>query len=324
VVQGANTTSTTIQMPTGFTHGVIHLTSYTSGHQLGSSEVHFYQNLIAPSNLHVVNKSSTTAAFTWNDNSDNETGFKVYQGVYPTPVATLGANVTSYTPTELAPNATYTYKVKAVINNAYNSPLESNVTTTTFTTLADTPTTPNAPTNLHSSSVDKTTATLTWTDNSDNETGFKVYQGTSTTPVATLDANVTSYTPTGLTPDTHYTYKVKAYNSAGESAVATTTFRTLQDIPPFTKAHITSPTNNSTLTSNTMTVTWDKNDASWIYLSVRDLTHKRTLFLRTVTSSTSKSVTVPTHGERIEVRLYSYNPTSHRTENETIYVTAKN
>jgi len=187
-----------------------------------------------------------------------------------------------------------------------------------------TPTVPNTPTNLHASHVDKTTATLTWRDNSNNETGFKVYQGTSTTPVATLGANVRRYTATGLTADTSYTYKVKAYNSAGESAAATTTFRTLQDTPTFTKAHITSPTNNSILTSNTMTVTWDKNDASSIFLQVHDDTHGRNLFSGYVTSSTSKSVPVPTHGENITIIFQSYDALGHIKGTKRLYVTAKN
>jgi len=90
----------------------------------------------------------------------------------------------------------------------------------------ESPTNLHSPTNLEESNIQKTTATFTWTDNSDNETGFKVYQGSSTTPVVTLDANVTSYTATGLTPNTHYTYIVKAYNSTGESGAATIAFRT--------------------------------------------------------------------------------------------------
>src|SRR5439155_14378913 len=85
-----------------------------------------------------------------------------------------------------------------------------------------------APTNLAGTSVSTTQINLTWTDNSTNETGFRVERvsGTSWTVVATLGANVTSYSNTGLTAGTTYTYQVAAYNAAGsrysESTQATT------------------------------------------------------------------------------------------------------
>jgi len=179
---------------------------------------------------------------------------------------------------------------------------------------------PTAPTNLHSSNVDKTTATLTWTDNSNNETGFKVYQDTNTTAVATLEANVTSYTPTELTADTNYTYSVKAYNDAGESNATTTTIKTLSAI--FKKAHLTSPTANSMLSSNTMTVKWNRNSAHRVDLYVYNVTHNKHLFYKTVTGE-SKSVTVPTHGEKIVILMFSYDASGHFKGVEYFYVTAQ-
>ena len=71
--------------------------------------------------------------------------------------------------------------------------------------------------------------TLTWTDNSDNETGFKIERsmdGVSFGEVATTGANVTSYADTGLTVGQQYHYRVAAYNGAGDSGfsnVATAT-----------------------------------------------------------------------------------------------------
>jgi hypothetical protein len=61
---------------------------------------------------------------------------------------------------------------------------------------------------------------LSWTDHSNNETGFKVYRarhGQSFKQIATVGANVTTYADTGLRHSTTYRYRVQAYNSGGNS-----------------------------------------------------------------------------------------------------------
>jgi len=88
------------------------------------------------------------------------------------------------------------------------------------------PTTPPiAPTNLIAAAVSSTEIDLTWTDNSNNETGFQIQRGlTSTGPfttIATAAANATGYTDTGLSPSTTYYYQINATNSAGSSAYTT-------------------------------------------------------------------------------------------------------
>ena len=84
---------------------------------------------------------------------------------------------------------------------------------------------PTAPTNLNTSNVTSNSARLTWSDNSNNETGFKIYRGN--TQIATVGANTTSYNLTGLSANTTYTYTVKAYNTTGTSAATSKTFTTL-------------------------------------------------------------------------------------------------
>ena len=61
---------------------------------------------------------------------------------------------------------------------------------------------------------------LSWTDNSNNETGFKVYRtnhGKAFKEIATVGANVTTYADTGLKASTTYRYRVRAYNGSGNS-----------------------------------------------------------------------------------------------------------
>jgi len=79
--------------------------------------------------------------------------------------------------------------------------------------------TATAPTNLVATNYSSTQNNLAWSDNSNNELGFKVYRAmnssTSYAQVATTTWNTVSYNNTGLTADNTYFYKVVAFNSAG-------------------------------------------------------------------------------------------------------------
>ena len=87
---------------------------------------------------------------------------------------------------------------------------------------------PKKPSNILLTEIRDTSATLKWTDNSNNETGYRIYKGS--TLVATLPANVTSYTINNLTDDTRYTYTIKAFNGSGESSPLTVTFKTAKNL----------------------------------------------------------------------------------------------
>ncbi len=88
--------------------------------------------------------------------------------------------------------------------------------------------TPNAPTSLAATAVSTSQINLSWTDNSGNETGFKIERCTGSgctnfAQIATVSANV--YNNTGLSKNTTYTYRVRAYNAAGNSAYSNTIAR---------------------------------------------------------------------------------------------------
>ena len=81
---------------------------------------------------------------------------------------------------------------------------------------------PAAPSDLTANAVSQTEIDLSWTDNSDNETGFRIYRSETktwkgATPIQEVGANTTSYSDTGLAPGTLYHYWVTAFNSCGES-----------------------------------------------------------------------------------------------------------
>src|SRR5204863_5014203 len=61
---------------------------------------------------------------------------------------------------------------------------------------------------------------LSWTDNASNEDGFQIERsldGVSFSPLASVAANVTIYSDTGLNAATAYSYRVRAYNASGNS-----------------------------------------------------------------------------------------------------------
>jgi uncharacterized repeat protein (TIGR02543 family) len=96
-------------------------------------------------------------------------------------------------------------------------------------------TAPNAPSALTATSSSGSTATLNWTDNSTNETGFKVKRATAAagpyTQVGLTATNIPTYTDTGLSPQTTYYYQVVATNSVGDSTASNTATVTTQ--PPY-------------------------------------------------------------------------------------------
>ncbi|MBI2990002.1 MAG: fibronectin type III domain-containing protein [Candidatus Magasanikbacteria bacterium] len=92
--------------------------------------------------------------------------------------------------------------------------------TSTFTLLDA----PNEPSGVATSTLSTTALLLSWTDNSSIEDHFDVDQstdGTSFTTATTTGANTSTYHFSGLTPNTQYTFRVRAGNSAASSTFAT-------------------------------------------------------------------------------------------------------
>ena len=167
--------------------------------------------------LHISSLTDHSAYLTWNDNANNEDSYKIYD--MHTHIATLSANSTSYHIENLSGDHTYTYYVVP-----YNDAGHTNSDPITFTTL---PSIPNKPTSFRVSNVTSHSAILRWSDNSNNETGFKIYQ--NGVRIAKLGANTTSYAPTNLQSNTHYNYKIVSYNTHGSSTVVSLDITTKDD-----------------------------------------------------------------------------------------------
>jgi len=175
----------------------------------------------APTNLIAIAVSSTQVDLAWTDNANNETGFAIDRsgngGATWSKIGdTAAPNVTTFSDTTVAPNSSYMYRVYAY-NGIGPSGFSLDIT---VSTPAGTP--PVAPSNLLTTNPTSTSLTLTWVDNSLNETGFTVEIATDNgftknLQTITVGANGTSWSFTGLTPRTKYYLRVAAFNGAGAS-----------------------------------------------------------------------------------------------------------
>jgi hypothetical protein len=132
---------------------------------------------------------------------------------------------TSVCPSGLAPATTYYWRVrgKTMMGNAraITGPVWS------FTTAGGVPP-PPAPANLRVTGVTSTTVSLAWDDVAGEE-GYKVERklasasSTAWAQIATTAVNVATYqNTTGLTPNTAYQYRVRAFTTGGNSGYSNT------------------------------------------------------------------------------------------------------
>jgi serine protease len=204
----------------------------------------------APSGLGATAVSSSQINLAWTDNASNEDGFKIERctGIGCsdfTQIATASTNATSYSNTGLSAETAYTYRVRA-----YNAAGDSGYSNTaSATTLA-------APSGLTATAESSSQINLSWTDNSNNEDGFKIERSptgsSSWVQIATVGANVLTYSNTGLSANTTYYYRVRAYNTAGNSSYSNTDSATTF---PLSSLHIGDLDGSSTVAKNNWTAT---------------------------------------------------------------------
>ena len=180
----------------------------------------------APTNLTATTFSSSQINLSWTDNANNENGFKVEQstdGIAFTQIAMLASNTVSFSVTGLAASTTYQYRVVS-FNDAGNSSFSN---TASATTSAAPPALPAAPSTLTAAAISSTRINLAWTDNSNNESGFKIERCknpncTNFAQIAQVGANVTTFADTTVTKNTAYSYRVRAFNAGGNSSYSNT------------------------------------------------------------------------------------------------------
>jgi hypothetical protein len=132
-----------------------------------------------------------------------------------TQIVAVAANITSYTDTGLTTNTTYWYRMRSY-NACTNSPYTVAVSITTAP--------PPAPLNLTAFVADTNQVSLSWNNNYRDVAGFKVDRALDNggspgtwAQVATVGGNNSTYTDTGLAPNTTYWYRIRTYNALGDS-----------------------------------------------------------------------------------------------------------
>ena len=151
----------------------------------------------------------------WVDNATDESGFVIERstdGVNFSALTSVGADVVTYDDLTVLGAFTYTYRV-AASNTAGTSAFA--VSNGVLVPADATP--PVAPSNLAASDVTQTSLTLTWQDNSNNETGFTVQRAensgfTKNAVSINVGADITSLDVTGLKKNTTHYFRVLAFN----------------------------------------------------------------------------------------------------------------
>ncbi len=165
---------------------------------------------VPPSNLAAVAVSSSEIFLTWNDNSTNETSFRIEQrplgGTFEQ-IGGPGSGGTQFTASGLEPLTTYEFRVRAANNSGASA--NSNIASAT----TDPP--PGfvvPPSELTQGATSTSTIQLTWQDNSSNELAFdiEIQQFDDYQFLATVAADVTSFTATGLEAASPYSFRVRA------------------------------------------------------------------------------------------------------------------
>lgn len=177
-----------------------------------------------PTNLKATATAYNKIKLDWTDNSTNETGFEIVRSATSTgtysPVGTAPADAVTYTDSGLSASKAYFYKIRSVAAGS-----ESAFTTAATATTPAAPPTPAAPSQLSAVQGTNNSISLTWDDNSSNETSFRIYRSTNGSDfenIASVAANEDAYNDVSTTPLTQYYYYVVGANAAGEGAKSNT------------------------------------------------------------------------------------------------------
>ena len=200
--------------------------------------------------------SGNGATITWSTNEASDTQIDYGTTASYGSSTTLNSSMaTSHAQsiTGLSPGTTYNYRVKSR-DAAGNLATSGNYTFTTSDTTSP------VISNVASTGISGTGATITWTTNEASDTqieyGASFAYGSSTT----LDPSmVTSHSQsmTGLSPGTTYYYRVKSRDAAGNLATSGNyTFRTLDTTGP-----VISNVASSGISGTGATITWTTNEA---------------------------------------------------------------
>ncbi len=184
----------------------------------------------APSNLRLEALSTCKIKVSWQDNSDNETGFEIFRDGKLT--AVVDANViTTNICGAMAPATTYKIEVKAKNSAGTSESVRGVVTTKDITTP------PTAPSELEVVALEEESVRLVWRDNSNNESSYELYIDGVLKKV--ISPNCQSTVVTGLEAGKSYRFVIRAKNKIGSSSSKEIVVTTKAPITPDTAPVVT-------------------------------------------------------------------------------------
>jgi fibronectin type 3 domain-containing protein len=213
-----------------------YVTATANGAASGDSSTIYVTTLAAgsappvPTNLVATAASSSQINLTWNSSS-GATGYQVFRlGVQ---VGTPSTN--SYSDTGLSNSTEYSYWVTATSSGGTSAPSAMAYMTTNNSGSA-----PPAPTNLAGTAASSTSVVLTWTPQTDaaGVTSYNVYRNSTEVGTVSMSGySLTTYTDTGLSANTQYSYYVVAEDansvlSPNSSTIQVTTLASNSNAPP--------------------------------------------------------------------------------------------
>jgi len=172
----------------------------------------------APSNLQVVEVTYEMVTLEWQDNSDDELGFRIARRLLPwscwDPTGEVNTNITIFTDTTVEYRREYGYQV-----SAFNEAGESGWCQEVIVEVPEGP--PGTPEHLHAQALDWDVVHLTWTRTSENETGFRIERRLQAeenySQIGETNRAEVAYQDRGLDPESWYWYRIQAYNEVDVS-----------------------------------------------------------------------------------------------------------
>jgi hypothetical protein len=171
----------------------------------------------APRGLHVATASPNEMELRWGDMSYNEDGFEIERNSAGTwnVIAQVVSNVAIYADKAIPKSGKHYYRVRAFNKQGYSEYSNIDEDLTRKGPFA-------APTQLAVMSASQTRIELIWKDNSADETGFIVERATNLSGVFSeigkVADGITNFNSDGLRANTHYAYRVRAFNADGMSS----------------------------------------------------------------------------------------------------------
>ncbi len=221
----------------------------------------------SPTNLAATSVSSSQINLSWTTPSNNGgsaiTGYKIDRSTnsgstWSILVANTGSTGTTYSNTGLSASTTYTYRVSAI--NAIGTSSPSGISSATTGSVV---TVPQPPTNLAATAPSSSQINLSWTaagNGGSAITGYKVDRSidggtTWSTIVSNTGSTSTTYSNTGLSASTTYTYRASAINTIGTSIPSNTASATTTGISPTVPQPPTGLT-SVTISSSQINLSW--------------------------------------------------------------------